>query len=441
MPHFHLWHGPSLLFVCYHGRIFLTFSLTCPGFSTDNMPLFFIKMCHIANFWHPLHFSVLPNCQLSAPAMASQHKTISGRKGKGSILTHHVCPVCSKDFISSQSLACHLTSVPYCCQSWLSVSNGLQIDYIVLPTNALSLCWDFGDHSPDDADDDYHPIYATSIDGQDELASNNDNLVWTNDVMEENSGSDSHTEPPSDVDECDFVGNTSPYISHPVFPSVQPSSPCKDNNGFIFLPSKTFPENVEDLCFLELAKLIHEIGAPLSAFSKILAWVGHWQMEGHTFKTAAFPSYMMYVESLSKRLELDCLKYEMETIIAHSGGPCTFPVFDFPLIHQMTTPWATPITLMPNLLRSFIIYLRYYFALRPGTSWMQFQRKTLTVVGLAAPFGLPLKKWWQLLIGRRVWVWSLQRSIVPLTLTTTLLHLGPTRTQIWVPVNLGIKNT
>ena len=36
---------------------------------------------------------------------------------------------------------------------------------------------------------------------------------------------------------------------------------------------------------------------------------------------------------------------------------------------------------------------------------------------------------------------KLQRSIVPLTLTTTLLHLGPTRTQIWVPVNLGIKNT
>ena len=47
---------------------------------------------------------------------------------------------------------------------------------------------------------------------------------------------------------------------------------------------------------------------------------------------------------------------------------------------------------MPNKLRSFIIYSRYYFALRPGTGWMQFQRKTLTVVGLAAPFGLPLEK-------------------------------------------------
>ena len=90
--------------------------------------------------------------------------------------------------------------------------------------------------------------------------------------------------------------------------------------------------NVEDLCLLELAKLIHEIGAPFSAFSKILAWVGHWQIEGHTFKTADFPLYMAYVESLSKRLELDCLKYQMETIIAPWGGPCTFPVFNFPLM-------------------------------------------------------------------------------------------------------------
>ena len=129
-------------------------------------------------FLHPLHSSVLPHHQLSAPVMASQHKKISGCKGKGtSILTHHVCPVCSKDFVSSQGLACHLTSVPYCCQSWLSVSNGMQIDHIVLPTNAPSFCPDSGDHSLDDADNDYHPIYATSIDGQDKLASNDDNLV------------------------------------------------------------------------------------------------------------------------------------------------------------------------------------------------------------------------------------------------------------------------
>ena len=154
--------------------------------------------------------------------------------------------------------------------------------------------------------------------------------------MEENSCSDSHAEPPLDVDKSNVVGNTSPYISHPVFPSVEPSSPGENNNGFTFSPSKTFPENVEDLCFLELAKLIHEIGAPLSTFSKILAWTGHWQMEGHTFKTAAFPSYATYVESLSKRLELDCLKYKMETIITPWGRPCTFPVFDFPsMFHSL----------------------------------------------------------------------------------------------------------
>ena len=95
----------------------------------------------------------------------------------------------------------------------------------------------------------------------------------------------------------------------------EPSSPSENNNGFTFLPSKSFPKNVEDLCLLELAKLICEIGAPLSAFSKILAWAGRWQMEGHTFKTAHFPSYMMYVESLSKRLELDCLKYKWKPLL------------------------------------------------------------------------------------------------------------------------------
>ena len=140
------------------------------------MPSFFIKMCHITNFWHPLHSSVWPHHQLSAPAMAPCHKKISGRKGKGSILTHHVCPVCSKDFVSVQGLAGHLTSVPYCHQSWLIVSNGLPIDHIVLPTNAPSFCPDPDNHSLDDADDDYHPIYATSIDGQDDLASDNDDL-------------------------------------------------------------------------------------------------------------------------------------------------------------------------------------------------------------------------------------------------------------------------
>ena len=62
----------------------------------------------------------------------------------------------------------------------------------------------------------------------------------------------------------------------------------------------------------------------------------------------------------------------------------------------------------PNIdaksVKEFCHQLRSYFALRPGTSWMQFQRKALTVVGLAAPFGQQLKKWWQLLIGRRVWL-------------------------------------
>ena len=235
----------SLSFICLLPCLnFCDFPPTCPGFPADNMPSFFIKTCHIANFWHPLHSSALPHCRVSAPAMAPRHKKISGHKGKGSILTHHVCPVCSKDFISSQGHACHLTSVTYCCQSWLSVSNGLQIDHIVLHTNVPSFCPDSGDHSLDDADDDYHPINATSIDGQDELASNDDNLVQTNDVMEENSCSNSHMEPPLYVDEGDVVGNTSPYISHPVFPSVEPSSSGENNNGFTFSPSKTFPENV-----------------------------------------------------------------------------------------------------------------------------------------------------------------------------------------------------
>ena len=197
-----------------------------------------------------------PCLQPSAPAMAPCHKKISGYKGKGSILTHHVCPVCSKDFVSLQGLACHITSAPYCHQSWLSVSNGLPMDNIVLPTNVLpSFCQDPGAHSIDDADDDYHPIYATSIDGKDESASDDDDAVPTNDDMEDNSCCDSYLESLSDVVEGNVVGNTSP-IFHPVFPSVEPSSPGKNTNGFTFLPSKSYPSNVEDLC---LCSMCHSI--------------------------------------------------------------------------------------------------------------------------------------------------------------------------------------
>ena len=121
----------SLSFICLLPWLnFCDFSPKCLGFPIDIMPLFFIKMCHIAIFWHPLHSSVRPHHQLSAPAMAPHHKKISGCKGKGSILTHHVCPICSKGFVLSQGLACHLTSVLYCCQSWLSVSNGLPMDNV-----------------------------------------------------------------------------------------------------------------------------------------------------------------------------------------------------------------------------------------------------------------------------------------------------------------------
>ena len=152
MPHFHFvtW---CLSFICLLLQLrFCDFDPKMSGFPADNMPSFFIKMCHITNFWHPLHSSVWPHHQLSAPAMAPHHKKISGHNGKGSILTHHVCPVCSKDFILLQGLACHLTSVPYCCQSWLSVSNGLPIDNInshsFWPMQHPRNQWSYHCHSP-----------------------------------------------------------------------------------------------------------------------------------------------------------------------------------------------------------------------------------------------------------------------------------------------------
>ena len=59
-------------------------------------------------------------------------------------------------------------------------------------------------------------------------------------------------------------------------------------------------------------------------------------MQGHIFRSADFPSYVTHVESLSKRLELDCLKYQMETVLLPWGGPCSFPVFDFPsMFHSL----------------------------------------------------------------------------------------------------------
>ena len=132
----------------------MTISHKCPGFPLDIMPSFFMKCAILQKFWHSLHSFLWPHHTPSAPAMAPHHKKFSGCKGKGSILTNHVCPVCSKDFVSSQGLTCHITSAPYCCNSWLSVSNGMSIDNIVLYANAPSFCQDPGDHSLDDADDD-----------------------------------------------------------------------------------------------------------------------------------------------------------------------------------------------------------------------------------------------------------------------------------------------
>ena len=144
--------------------------------------------------WHPATRRFLP-----AKARAVFSLTMCG------------CPVCSKTLSCHRALPVtlpvfHIVSNP----GLLSVSNSLPIDNIVLPANAPSFCHDPGDHSLDDADGNYHPIYATSIDGKDKLASNDDDLVPTNDDMEDNSCCDSHTEPPSDVDKGDVVGDTSP---------------------------------------------------------------------------------------------------------------------------------------------------------------------------------------------------------------------------------------
>ena len=195
--------------------------------------------------------------------MAPCHKKISGCKGKDSILTNHVCPVCSKDFVSSQGLTCHITSAPYCCNSWLSVSNGMPIDNFVLPANAASMFQDPSDHSVDDTDDDYHPIHATSTDGKDESAFDND--MWpTNDDMEENYCFDSHQESPSDVVEgdsgIDAIGDSS-SLSHQVLPSLEPSSPGQNTNGHTFGPSKSFQATSKIFASLTLptsyVRLVH----------------------------------------------------------------------------------------------------------------------------------------------------------------------------------------
>ena len=85
----------------------------------------------------------------------------------------------------------------------------MPIDNIVLPTNLPCIFQDPGDHS---LDDDYHPIYATSIDVKDELASDDDDAVPTNDHMEDNSCFDSHLESPSDVIKAD--AGCSMHCSH-----------------------------------------------------------------------------------------------------------------------------------------------------------------------------------------------------------------------------------
>ena len=281
--------------------------------------------------------------------------------GKDSILTNHVCPICSKDFISSQGLTCHITIAPYCHNSWLSVSNGVPIDNIVLPANATSIFQDPGDHSLDDADDNYHPIYATSIDGQDKSASDNDDVVPTNDDMEGIACFNSHLESPSDVIKgdsgIDVVGDTSP-ISHHVFPSIEPSTPGENTNGFTSGPSKSFPSNVEDLCLQDVANLIHEIGAPLSAFSKILAWVGHWQMWGHIFRLQSF-LHMQHMwnnchknwnstVSSTKWRQLSFLGVVLALSLCSTSHQC-FIVFLMTLAVTITSNWlGAPISWPPS---------------------------------------------------------------------------------------------
>ena len=151
-------------------------------------------------------------------------------------LSHHrALPVTLPVF----HIACH--------QSWLSVSNGLQIDHIVLPANVPFICPDPGDHSLDDADDDYHPIYATSIDGQDESASDNDDLVQTNDDMEENSCSNSHAEPPQMSTKVMLLATLPPTSPSQYILLLNLLHLARTTMASPFCPL-SFPKNVEDIC-------------------------------------------------------------------------------------------------------------------------------------------------------------------------------------------------
>ena len=53
----------------------------------------------------------------------------------------------------------------------------MPIDNFVLPTNMSSMFQAPGDHSLDDADDNYHPIYAISTDSKDKSAFDDDD-TW-----------------------------------------------------------------------------------------------------------------------------------------------------------------------------------------------------------------------------------------------------------------------
>ena len=153
MPHFHLWHGPSLyLFVTvveflwlFPRHVWVSQQTTCYCSSSK------CDILQISGIHSTLLFGLITN-YLHQPWHPIIRRFLATMARAVFSLTMCGCPVCSKDFVSSQGLACHLTSVPYCCQSWLSVSNGLPIDNINLhsfwPTWHPRNRWSYHHHSP-----------------------------------------------------------------------------------------------------------------------------------------------------------------------------------------------------------------------------------------------------------------------------------------------------
>ena len=249
----------------------------------------------------------------------------------------YCCQRCMQPFFSQRSLSLHMSQSDVCRNSWQVPPE--PSEFITLPRNAAPM-FEHGESSPrhlwllgDDDEDPYQPA-----DGSDSGFPSYD----------EEDRDDQPTSPRSRLDTSTTSDHSLPYNFDTSVTSSFDEEEDKENGAmmddeeeagvdtaseprqqqFMFTSSDDFPSDASDIAHLNLVKILNDIGAPLSAFHTINRWASESIAQGHEFGFDC-PHYSTYINSLTNRLNLDGLSYEMRPIELPWGGMIKIPVFDF----------------------------------------------------------------------------------------------------------------